>query len=115
MSEYNCPPGSNTKDAPWNQEKQPKRLVPVTISITLSKTEYIWVDDYTIVDSGINEDGEYFEKLDYSDCNLQKLVKEQVTLPQDAWNYITPKSRKKTQALIDLKDWNVDELEVIQE
>lgn len=98
MNNYDYPLGTDTEIAPWNQEELPKREIEVTISVTLSKTTKIKVSDYTITDSGKDEDGGYFENIDYSDCDLEKAVKEQITLPQDT--HI---------------DWNVDEFEIILE
>ena len=80
----NYPIGADTPDAPWNQVENPEREVEVTISITLSKTVNIKVKDYEIVDSGRDEDGEYFEDIDYSNCDLKSVVEEQLFLPQDA-------------------------------
>lgn len=112
---YNYSVGADTPSAPWNQEGNPEREIEVTISVTLSKTVKIKVSDYDIIDSGKDEDGNYFEDIDYSNCNLKEAIEEQVVLPQKAWNYIIPKSKKEIAAISDLKDWNVDELEVIQE
>ena len=36
MNNYDYPLGSDTKDAPWNQEKLPEKEIEVTISVTLS-------------------------------------------------------------------------------
>ena len=115
MDNYNYPMGADTKDAPWNQADNPQREIEVTVSVTLSKTVKIKVSDYTITDSGKDEDGEYFEDIDYSDCDLKGAVEGQITLPQNAWGYIAPKSKKEVQAIFDLKGWNVDEMEVIPE
>ena len=115
MNNYDYPLGADTKDAPWNQEDPPEREIEVLISVTLSKTVKIKVSDYTITDSGKDEDGDYFEDVDYSDCDLKGAVEEQITLPQNAWDYIAPKSKKEVQAIFDLKGWNVDEMEVIPE
>ena len=110
------PPGAeHDPNAPWNQEELPEREIEVTVSVTLSKTAKIKVSDYTITDSGKDEDGDYFEDVDYSDCDLKGAVKEQITLPQNAWDYIAPKSKKEVQAIFDLKGWNVDDFEVIEE
>lgn len=110
------PPGAeHDPNAPWNQEELTEREIEVTISVTLSKTVKIKVSDYTITDSGKDEDGDYFEDVDYSDCDLRGAVEEQIALPQDAYNYITPKSKKEVQVISDLKEWNVDEMEVILE
>ena len=110
------PPGAeHDPNAPWNQEELPEREIEVTVSVTLSKTVKIKVSDYTITDSGKDEDGEYFEDVDYSDCALKGAVEEQITLPQNAWDYIAPKSKKEVQAIFDLKGWNVDDMEVVLE
>lgn len=115
MDNYNYPVGADTPDAPWNQSDPPEREIEVLVSITLSKTVKVKVSDYSIVDSGKDEDGEYFEDIDYSDCDLKSAVEEQVVLPHKAWDYIAPKSKKETNAIFDLKGWNVDEMEVIPE
>lgn len=95
---YNYPLGTDNEDAPWNQKDNPEREVEVTISVTLSKTVKIKVPDYKIIDSGKDEDGEYFEDIDYSNCDLKRAVKEQVKLPQDIY-----------------KSWSVDDFEVVSE
>lgn len=115
MDNYNYPMGADTKDAPWNQVDNPEREIEVTVSVTLSKTVKIKVSDYEITDSGKDEDGEYFEDVDYSNCDLKGAVEGQIVLPQKAWDYIAPKSKKEVQAIFDLKGWNVDEMEVIPE
>lgn len=96
----NLPVGcENNPEAPWNQTDNPDKVVEVTVSVTLSKTIKIKVNDYNIVDSGKDEDGNYFEEIDYSDCDLKKAVKEQYLLPQ---GYL-------------LKGWTVDDFEVVLE
>lgn len=105
----------NDPDAPWNQSDPPEKEIEVLVSVTLSKTVKVKVSDYRIIDSGKDEDGEYFEDIDYSDCDLKGAVEEQVVLPHKAWDYIAPKSKKETNAIFDLKGWNVDEMEVIPE
>lgn len=115
MNNYNYPAGADTRDAPWNEEDNPTKDIIVTVSITLSKTLPIKVSDYKIVDSGIDEDGNSFQDIDYSDCDLKGAVEEQIILPHKAWDYIASKSKKEVQAIFDLKGWNVDEMEVIPE
>ena len=115
MDNYNYPMGADTPDAPWNQVDNPEKEIEVLVSITLSKTFKVKVSDYTITDSGKDEDGEYFEDIDYSNCDLKGAVEEQIILPQNAWDYIAPESKKEAQAIFDLKGWNVDEMEVILE
>ena len=109
MDNYNYPMGADTKDAPWNQVDNPKREIDVTVSVTLSKTVKIKVSDYVIIDSGKDEDGEYFEDIDCSNCDLKSAVEEQIVLPQNAHMYVksNPKVRE------NLSNWCVDDFEVI--
>ena len=109
------PPGAEfDPNAPYNQKELPEKEIEVTVSITLSKTVKIKVSDYTVY-SIEADNGKCFDDIDYSDCNLKKAVKDQIILPQNAYNYITPKSNEEVQAISDLKKWNVDEMEVILE
>lgn len=112
---YDYPCGTDGPNAPWNQVDNPEREIEVTVSVTLSKTVKIKVSDYEITDSGRDEDGEYFGDIDYSNCDLKGAVEEQIVLPQKAWDYIAPKTKKDVKAISDLKDWNVDDFEVIEE
>ena len=75
--------------APYSEEIIPDKEVEVTISVTLSKTVKITVNDYIIDDEGY---------CDFSECNLHKAVKEQIKLPQQL-----------------CEDWEVDEFEIIKE
>ena len=113
----NYPPMSQSEwdNAPWNQVDNPEREIEVTVSVTLSKTVKIKVSDYEIIDSGKDEDGEYFEDIDYSNCDLKGAVEKQIVLPQKAWNYIVPKTKKDVKAISDLKGWNVDDFEIVEE
>ena len=113
MDNYNYPMGADTKDAPWNQADNPEREIEVTVSVTLSKTVKIKVSDYSITDSGKDEDGEYFEDIDYSKCDLKRAVEEQITLPQDAYKYV--KGEFNNDQRNDLEGWNVDDFEVVEE
>lgn len=112
---YDYPCGTDGPNAPWNQVDNPEREIEVTVSITLSKTVKIKVSDYEVIDSGKDEDGEYSEDIDYSNCDLKGAVEEQIVLPQNAWDYIAPKSKKEVKAIFDLKGWNVDDFTVIEE
>lgn len=105
---YNYPLGADNPDAPWNQKENPKREIEVTVSVTLSKTIKVKVSDYDIINSGKDEDGEYFEEVDYSNCDLKSAVEEQIVLPQTAHMYV--KSNPKVHE--DLSNWCVDDLEV---
>ena len=105
---YNYPLGADNPDAPWNQKENPEREIEVTVSVTLSKTIKVKVSDYDIINSGKDEDGEYFEDIDYSNCDLKDAVEEQIALPQSAHTYV--KSSPKVHE--DLSNWCVDDLEV---
>ena len=109
-SNSNYPPMSQSEwdKSPWNQTDNPEREIEVTVSVTLSKTVKIKVSDYEITDSGKDEDGEYFENIDYSNCDLKGAVEEQIVLPQSA--YIHVKSNSKVHE--DLSNWCVDDLEI---
>lgn len=109
MDNYNYPCGTDGPNAPWNQVDNPEREIEVTVSVTLSKTVKIKVSDYEITDSGKDEDGEYFEDIDYSNCDLKGAVEEQIVLPQSAHMYV--KSNPKVHE--DLSNWYVDDLEVL--
>lgn len=112
-------------DAPWNQVDLPEREIEVTISVTLSKTVKVMVDDYE-VEEDADEDGRYLS-YNYDDCDLHKAVEDQVVLPQNLAEYTErmfnhdlnlkeagmPMYLK--DAIADCKDWSVDEMEVILE
>lgn len=82
-------------NAPYNEIEIPEKEIEVCVSVTLSKIVKVKVTDYAI-ESGTDEDGEYFENIDYSNCDLKNAVEEQITLPQD-----------------ECKGWNVDDFECI--
>lgn len=95
-------------NAPWNKENPPEKEIEVLVSMTLSKTVKIKVNDYT-EETGIDEEGDYFDKIDYSSCNLYEAVKNQVYLLDEAYKFIDTKNKK------DFEGWNIDELEIIKE
>lgn len=98
-------------NAPWNQSDPPEKEIDVLVSVTLSKTVKVKVSDYKVIDSGKDEDGNYFEDIDYSDCDLKSVVESQVVLPNEAYKFITSSGNKGVKE--SLKDWNVDDFEVI--
>lgn len=76
----NCPLGTDTDpNAPWNHQLE--KEVEVTVSITLSKSIKILVDDYKI--SKDENDKPY---VDFSECNLKEAAMEYITLPDDTWD-----------------------------
>lgn len=119
MSNYPIMSQIEESKAPWNQKENPKKKIEVTISVTLSKTVRIEVSDYTITDSGKDEDGNYFETIDYSDCNLEEEVENQIYLPQEAGKIISEAVYRGIPVNLaqaeDLSNWNVDEFECIIE
>lgn len=120
------PPGAQyDPNAPFNQVDLPEREIEVTISVTLSKTVKVMVDDY-VVEEDADEDRRYLS-YDYSDCDLQRAVEEQVVLPQNLAEYTenmfnhdlnlkaVGMPRYLKDAIADCKDWCVDDFEVILE
>lgn len=90
------PPGSDTDRAPWNKKELPEREIEVTVSVTLSKTVKIKVNDYE-ANVEADEDGLYVD-YDFSKCNLYSAVCEQIPLPQDK-----------------VEGWCLNEMEIIKE
>lgn len=123
MNNYDYPMGSDTSDAPWNQEDLPEREIEVTVSVTLSKTMKVMVDDYREEE---DEDGRPLG-CDFSNCDLCKAVEEQIVLPQNLAKFTenmfkydldlkaAGMSRYLKEAIEDCKGWNVDDFEVVQE
>ena len=108
------PPGAEyDSNAPYNQVELPEKEIEVTISVTLSKTMKVMVDDYRI------ERNDYgnFINYDFSDCDIHQAVKDQLVLPQDLAKLIDSTevklSRSLEKAVSDCKDWDVDDLECI--
>lgn len=118
------PPGAEFDPrAPWNQVDLPEKEIEVTISVTLSKTVKVSVNDYT-VEEDTDEDGRYLS-YDYSDCDLHKAVEDQIYLPQNL-AIVTERlfdqdldlkaagmPRYLKDAIEDCKDWNLDDFEVV--
>ena len=102
-------------NAPWNKETNPEREVEVLISITMSKTVKVKVSDYQITDSGIDEDGDYFEDIDYSECNLKGVVMTQIPHIKPYWEYNNIKMTNEERIDRDLEGYHVDDFEVILE
>lgn len=77
----------NNPDAPWNEVTKKPQKVEVTVSITLSKTVEIEVDDYTTEE--INENSIYNTIYNFDNCDLEQAVRNQIDLPSrvfDDWN-----------------------------
>lgn len=108
---YNYPEGADTPDAPWNKVDNEEEEVEVTVSITLSKTFKISTDNYS-KELEEDEDGRHVY-TEYN--NLEEDVKSQVVLPNESYKYIPGNTSKGKQAIEDLKDWIVDDFEVIEE
>ena len=125
MNNYDYPVERDTSDVPWYQEELPKKEIEVTVSITISKTVKIAVDDYK-VEEIIDENGRYLS-YDYSDCNLHKAVEDQLVLPQDLAEFTermfiqdldlkaAKMPRYLKEAVTDCKDWIVDDMACILE
>lgn len=116
------PPGAEFDlNAPYNQESLPKEEIEVTISVTLSKTVKVKVNDYKVEKSGVHT------SYDFSGCDLYKAVEEQVVLPQNLSRFTEEifnhdlnlkavgMSKYLEEAIEDCKGWYVDEFEVIKD
>ena len=64
----------DTVDALWNEERNPEIEVQVEVVVTLVRTVTIKVDDYTIKDKGIDEDGFPYTDIDFSTCDISDKV-----------------------------------------
>ena len=101
MNLYNLPEMTDTewKKAPWNQEDPKVRKIQVTVSLTLSKT----------LEVNVNDADNY---------NLKDVVREQIVLPSEAYklHWFNCFSNPVVQDILeDLKGWNEDDFEVIEE
>lgn len=103
--------------APFNSKDTKK--VNVTVSITMSKSFTVEVDNYKVVDSGKDEDGNHYEEIEVNEATLKEAVEEQINLPQEAGmlfkrhSHYPPYSQDKIYE--DLRGWCVDDFEVIQD
>ena len=96
MNNYDYPMGADTPNAPWNKIDPEPKKIKVTVSITLSKTVEVEVTDYT-AEEDYDEDGYNGINYNYSECNLEQAVRDQVTLPNSAGEF---------------NDWVEDDFEV---
>ena len=83
-------------NAPWNQEDPKPQKIEVTVSITLSKTVEIEVNDYT-AEEDFDEDNYQGIAYNFSECNLEQAVRDQITLPN---------------SIEEFNDWNEDDFVV---
>ena len=90
----NYPMGADTKNAPWNEETNEPIKITVAVSITLSKSVVVEVDDYEKIPD-IDEEGHKGYEYNFDNCDLKKAVIEQIDVP--------------------LQDWCVDDFEVMKE
>lgn len=97
----NYPEGADTPDAPWNQSDPTTSEVEVTVSITLSKTVKIMLED----------------DYDYSDPELRNEVMAQTYLPYEAGTLLSdyPNISNIKSKISDLSDWCIDDFEVVPE
>ena len=109
MDNYNYPLGADNAEAPWNKKDQIPEEIDVLVSITLSKNITIKVTDYEVLDEGIDEEGAVYKNIDFGNCDLKEAVLKQICLPQNAYKY----TLKGTPVYNQLKDWTIDDFEVI--
>lgn len=96
----NYPPGAEySPKAPFNVDVVEPKDIKVTVSVTISKTVSVKVSDYK-EDRYLDEDGNPCVDYDYSDCNLEDAVRQQIALPENSREF---------------NDWCVDDFEVVKE
>lgn len=87
MNNYNYPVGAEyDPKAPWNQVDPEPRKIKVTVSITLSKTLEVEISDYT-TEEEVDEEGNHNIYYDYSNCDLEQAVRDQITLPNSVGEF----------------------------
>ena len=86
MNNYDYPMGADTPNAPWNKIDPEPKKIKVTVSITLSKTVEVEVTDYT-AEEDYDEDGYNGINYNYSECDLEQAVRDQVTLPNSVGEF----------------------------
>lgn len=110
---------SEEERAPFNEDVRMPKKVKVTVSITLSKTVDIEVSDYTTEDE-VDEDGNHTTIYNFPEYVLKQAVEDQITLPNEAFDKLHPivyleGNPQDRHSLEDLKDWCVDDFEVVEE
>lgn len=97
------------------EEKSPKKI-EVIVSIALSKTMEINVTDYTTKKEEDNN-GNIVTVYDFSKCDLEQAVRDQITLPNEAYNelhhavFLTEDYAARN-SMDDLEGWNEDNFTV---
>lgn len=87
MNNYNYPAGAEyDPKAPWNQIDPKPKKIKATVSITLSKTVEVEVSDY-ITEEEVDEEGNHNIYCDYSNCDLEQAVRDQITLPNSVGEF----------------------------
>ena len=85
MNNYDYPIGAdNDSEAPWNEKSNKPKKVEVTVSITLSKTVEVEVDDYSTEET--NEDGYHGVAYYFDGNNLEQAVRSQIDLPSKKYS-----------------------------
>ena len=119
MESGGYPPGAEFDPrAPYNQVDLPEKEIEVTVSITLSKTIKVLVNDYE-VDVDADEDGMY-QTYDFSNCDLQGAVEKQYPTPDKILDCLGEFADRYPDDVYPnykaevFKGWNVDEMEVIE-
>jgi len=112
MNNYDYPMGSDTEDAPWNEEPLDSVEIEMDVEVTLKKRVKISIDDYsedTIMDDGA---GKHVNTIyDFSRSDLESAIKDQIILPNDAFKYIATNTSRGKKAYKDLESWDIENIE----
>lgn len=111
-----CIKGISPKIAPWNLNDNEPKKIKVAVTLTLSKEIEIYVDDYEAEDN-IDEEGYQGKSYDFSNCDLDKALREQVVMPHEAYEKLQKCSslavnRKTLDIIEDLKGLEEDSYDI---
>lgn len=109
MNNYDYPLGSDTQSAPWNEEPLEPVEIEVDVEVTLKKRVKISVNDYQQQEL---VDGDRTELInDFSSCDVETAVKDQIILPDKAFDYIATNTLRGKRAHEDLSGWGLENIE----
>jgi hypothetical protein len=101
-------------NAPYNQYENSEIELEVTVSLTISKTVKIWVNDYETEVENDPDDNTPHTYYDFSNCNLEEYVQEQIELPYELAKDLKEKKyltdKQKELMLKDCSGWIVDDI-----
>jgi hypothetical protein len=102
----------------YNYLERDDRYIPeeieVTISITMNKTFTIPTEDLEVFDY-VKGYKDFAPKIIFTEGSMEDYVKNNLALPDQAFQYVPDRTNIEKEIKENLKDWNVDEFVVTQE